>query len=110
LGFAKKYSLQKHCEFKKQISLTEWDNDKGQWEVGVIDLETGTMIHDLCHFLINASGILSAWKWPDVPGIDKFEGKMVHTANCDQSLDLTDKTVVLIGNGYVFSPSRHKNY
>jgi cation diffusion facilitator CzcD-associated flavoprotein CzcO len=50
---------------------------------------------------------LNAWKWLYVPGIDKFEGKMVHTANY---LDLTDKTVVLIGNGHVFSPSRHKNH
>jgi hypothetical protein len=90
-GFAEKYGLRKYCQFKKRVSRAEWDNDKGQWKVEVVDLETGATIHDWCHFLISATGVLNAWKWPDVPGIDKFEGKIFHTANYDRGLDLTEK-------------------
>jgi cation diffusion facilitator CzcD-associated flavoprotein CzcO len=107
-GFAEKYGLRKDCQFKKRVSRAEWDNDKGQWKVEVVDLETGATIQDWCHFLISATGVLNAWKWPDVPGIDKFEGKIFHTANYDRDLDLTDKNVALIGNGYVIPCSRHR--
>lgn len=63
------------------------------------DLETGNIIHDWCNFLINAQGALNDWKWPDIPGIDKFEGRIVHTARYDRNIDLTDKTVALLGTG-----------
>ena len=101
LRFTEKYDLRKYCQFNKRVSRAEWDNVKGQWNVQVTDLKTGNSVHDWCHFLINAQGVLNNWKWPDIPGIDKFEGKILHTAKYDRSLDLTDKTVALLGTGYV---------
>ena len=41
----------------------------------------------------------SAWKWPDIPGIQDFKGKLYHTASYDDSVDLTDKRVAVIGSG-----------
>lgn len=99
--FADKNGLRKYCEFKKRVSRAEWDNEAGQWNVEITDVETGNTTQDWCHFFINACGLFNTWKWPDVPGIDKFEGKITHSANWDKSIDLTDKTVALIGNGYV---------
>jgi cation diffusion facilitator CzcD-associated flavoprotein CzcO len=40
----------------------------------------------------------SKWKWPVIPGLEKFKNK-VHTAAWDASLELADKTVGIIGNG-----------
>ncbi|KAF9449468.1 FAD/NAD(P)-binding domain-containing protein [Macrolepiota fuliginosa MF-IS2] len=97
--FTDKYELRKYCQFKKQVSRAEWDNEKGQWNVEVTDVDTGNITRDWCHFLINGSGVLNSWKWPNIPGIDKFEGNIMHTAKYDRNLDLTDKTVALIGTG-----------
>jgi cation diffusion facilitator CzcD-associated flavoprotein CzcO len=36
-------------------------------------------------------------KFPDVPGIEKFKGKLVHSARWPENLDLTGKTVAVIG-------------
>lgn len=66
----------------------------------ITDVETGGVTQDSSHFVINASGYLNAWKWPDIPGITKFEGPILHSAKYDRNLDLTDKTVALIGTGY----------
>jgi cation diffusion facilitator CzcD-associated flavoprotein CzcO len=41
----------------------------------------------------------SLWKYPNIPGIDKFQGKLMHSANWDTSCDLKDKTVAVIGGG-----------
>ena len=44
-------------------------------------------------------GLLSATNVPDFPGMDDFEGRLVHTGAWPEDLDLTGKRVGVIGNG-----------
>ncbi|KAK4934390.1 hypothetical protein LTR10_024337 [Elasticomyces elasticus] len=95
--FARKYDLEKHIRYDSRVYGATWDAEAGQWRVGV---PTGsTPVQDTCHILINAGGILNAWRWPAIPGLDNFGGLKLHSADCDPTLDLEDKTVALIGNG-----------
>ena len=41
----------------------------------------------------------SEWQYPKIPGIEKFKGKMMHSARWDKSYDFKDKTVAVIGGG-----------
>lgn len=43
--------------------------------------------------------MFSAWKWPDIPGLHEFKGKLYHTATYDDSVDLKGKRVAVIGSG-----------
>jgi cation diffusion facilitator CzcD-associated flavoprotein CzcO len=43
--------------------------------------------------------LASEAKYPDIPGIDTFKGKLMHSAKWDSSYDLTGKTVAVIGGG-----------
>lgn len=76
-----------------------WDSVEGIWEVEVQNLMTREIFFDHCHILINAAGILNNWKWPDIPGLSKFRGPLLHSANWDSKVSLKDKVVGLIGNG-----------
>jgi cation diffusion facilitator CzcD-associated flavoprotein CzcO len=58
-----------------------WDEDNGKWNLK-IEREGGT-IGDSCDVLFSASGVLNNWKWPDIPGLKDFKGKMLHSANWD---------------------------
>lgn len=49
--------------------------------------------------LINGTGILNTWKWPDVTGLFGFKGPMMHSAKWDHSVDFKGKTVGVIGTG-----------
>jgi cation diffusion facilitator CzcD-associated flavoprotein CzcO len=40
----------------------------------------------------------SKWKWPAIPGVEKFKNK-IHSAAWDDAIDLEDKVVGIIGNG-----------
>lgn len=40
----------------------------------------------------------SNWKWPAIPGVEKFKNKL-HSAAWDDTVDLSDKVVGMIGNG-----------
>ena len=50
-------------------------------------------------FLLNASGVLTVPKLPDIDGVDSFGGTIMHTARWDHSQDLTGKRVAVIGTG-----------
>lgn len=41
----------------------------------------------------------STWKWPNIPGLDTFEGKLMHSAAWDGEYDLKGKKVAVIGGG-----------
>ena len=49
--------------------------------------------------VIDATGILTNPKMPDIPGVETFAGTTLHTARWDHSVDLRGKRVGVIGTG-----------
>ncbi|KAH9479351.1 Putative sterigmatocystin biosynthesis monooxygenase stcW [Psilocybe cubensis] len=98
-NFSKKYELEKYIKLKHQVSKATWDDKKGGWDVEIANLSNGNVIQDSCDILVNAAGVLNAWKWPDIPGLHKYKGELLHTARWDTTVDLNGKHVGLIGNG-----------
>lgn len=99
--FAAKHSLNKYIHANSEVIEARWHEGRGEWEVRVRDTASGQVATDACDILINASGILNNWKWPTINGLHDFKGTLLHSANYDQTADLTGKRVGLIGNGYV---------
>lgn len=93
------HDLGKYCKTSHKVTGAIWDDEKGSWQVQVQDLTHGHLVKHECDILINASGILNHWRWPAIPGLEKYKGTLVHSANWDQNLDLSGKNVGLIGNG-----------
>ena len=58
----------------------------------------GTTTEDEADILVNGSGFLNKWKWPDIEGLQDFKGELVHSANW-RDVDWAGKRVGLIGNG-----------
>ncbi|CAK7272635.1 hypothetical protein SEPCBS57363_005229 [Sporothrix epigloea] len=84
-----------------QVLSALWDEVQGRWLLTVANLQTGEHFDDSADFLIDATGILNNWKWPDLPGLHDFEGDLVHSARWPRPADFTlkNKTVAVIGNG-----------
>jgi cation diffusion facilitator CzcD-associated flavoprotein CzcO len=98
-NFARKYGLLQYIRLDHQVIGAYWDNHLGGYDVKIKDNANGSVIRNHCDILINAGGILNNWKWPAIPGLEKYKGVLLHTANWDESVDLTGKHVGLIGNG-----------
>lgn len=92
--FINKYIKLRHC-----IERAEWDDDAGLWRLTIKDLETGKTIEDSANFFINAGGVLNHWKWPDIPGLQDFQGKLLHSAAYEEGYPLEGKKVAVIGAG-----------
>jgi cation diffusion facilitator CzcD-associated flavoprotein CzcO len=50
-------------------------------------------------FLISATGPLSTPNYPNIPGLDQFEGAAFHCYKWDSSYQLEGKRIGVIGNG-----------
>ncbi|KAF4120115.1 putative flavoprotein CzcO associated with the cation diffusion facilitator CzcD [Geosmithia morbida] len=98
-GFANKYGLKQYIKTEHEMIGAYWNNSKGGWDVKVRNDANDVIITDHCDILVNASGILNNWKWPAIPGLKNYKGKLLHTANWDDSISLEGKHVGLIGNG-----------
>ncbi|KAH8848465.1 hypothetical protein MCOR27_000787 [Pyricularia oryzae] len=98
--FSTKYGLQKYIQLRHQVVGAQWDQNKALWTVSVKNLQTGDTFQSQARVLINAGGILNAWRYPAIPGIESFQGQLIHSAAWpEQEPDMTGKTVGLIGNG-----------
>ncbi|CAJ0550000.1 Ff.00g099300.m01.CDS01 [Fusarium sp. VM40] len=89
-----KHDLRRHMRFKTEMESAHWDDAAHTWTVNCAG---GTIIK--ARHLVNCLGLLSKPNYPDIDGISSFAGETVHTANWDDKLDLTGKTVGIIGNG-----------
>ena len=75
----------------------KWNDATSKWHVTV--QQADRTFEDTCDVLIGATGVLNSWKWPNVPGLNKFKGTLAHSASWPKSLDFTDKSVAVIGAG-----------
>ncbi|KAK9446894.1 uncharacterized protein V1518DRAFT_435533 [Limtongia smithiae] len=94
-----KYDLRKYMKLGHKIVEAAFDETTSQWRVAVEDIATGAISHDSCDLLYACIGSLNDWKWPEIPGINTFNGTLLHSAAWDDTWDATDKTVAVIGSG-----------
>ncbi|EXJ67384.1 uncharacterized protein A1O5_09397 [Cladophialophora psammophila CBS 110553] len=93
-----KHDLCKYMKLSHEVLGASWDSTKVKWIV-TVKAPDGSTFEDSCDFLINASGLLNKWKWPEIKGLESFTGVRLHSANYDPSIDLQGKTVAVIGSG-----------
>lgn len=91
---ADKYGLRGYMRFNTSIARAEYDEAGKFWTVYP---EEGAPI--TARMLLLATGFLSQPKAPDIPGIDSFAGKVVHTARWDHEYDFNGKRAAMIGTG-----------
>lgn len=82
-----------NIRFNTNVDDIRWDEDRKLWVA-----KAGSAVFE-ARSIIMAVGYLSDAKFPDIPGIDSFQGKLFHSAEWDHSVELEGKRVALIGSG-----------
>ncbi|KAH6639970.1 FAD/NAD(P)-binding domain-containing protein [Truncatella angustata] len=97
--FAEKHGLLQYCKFNTTVTKAQWDDVRGCWSLEL--KETSGMVFTCdCDILINASGVLSNAKWPDIQGLNGFGGLKLHSAAWPSpSPEIAGQRIGLIGNG-----------
>ncbi|MEO3784792.1 NAD(P)/FAD-dependent oxidoreductase [Actinocorallia sp. B10E7] len=90
---ADEYGLRPKLRLNTFVRRAVFREESDLWEVHT-DTEVLT-----CRFLVGAVGPLDQPKNPEIPGIETFGGKIMHTARWDHSHDLSGERVAVIGTG-----------
>ena len=97
-GVADHYAVRKNIRFNTRVASARYDEDAMRWTIRTTD--AGGQVQDLqADDVISALGLLNVRKMPVIPGLERFKGECFHTARWPQELDLTGKSVAVIGNG-----------
>ena len=92
-GCADRFGVRPHVRLGCDVISAAWDEDTRRW-----DLETSTG-NVSARVLVAGMGPLAEPKTPDLPGVESFEGKVMHSARWDHEYDLEGKRVASIGTG-----------
>jgi cyclohexanone monooxygenase len=91
---ADQYGLREKVRFGTRIDAATFDDDGHVWLLVTADGEEVVARH-----VIDATGVLTHPKRPDIPGVEDFAGVTIHTARWDHTQDLAGKRVAVIGTG-----------
>ncbi|MDX6739516.1 NAD(P)/FAD-dependent oxidoreductase [Actinocorallia sp. A-T 12471] len=90
---ADKYRLRSKLRLGVFVERADFDEAHDMWRL------TTSAGEVTCRFLVGAVGPLDQPKTPDIPGIEDFAGKIVHTARWDHTHDVAGERVAVIGTG-----------
>ncbi|GAA85995.1 monooxygenase [Aspergillus luchuensis IFO 4308] len=94
-----KYDLSRHMVGNTEWIGASWQDVDKTWLVKLRSTTSGQDYTQRCNILVSAVGALTNPNSLNLPGVDRFQGDIIHTARWDQSVSLRDKNIVVLGNG-----------
>ena len=93
------YHLDRYINLRHKVTGGDWDSEKKRWMLSVDN--DGTKKAYRARWVVLASGYYD-YDTPlevTIPGLDRFQGKVMHPQFWDTGYDLKDKKVIVIGSG-----------
>lgn len=118
------YQIVDKIQFNTDVKQLQWVEADEEWEVTISHLVPGS--GDLSQYdrdqlafregphrvyiktevvrakivVSGVGGLVEPKTWPkDIPGIEEFQGDVMHTARWNDEIDLQDKDVIVVGSG-----------
>jgi cation diffusion facilitator CzcD-associated flavoprotein CzcO len=90
---AEEFDVRRSIRFGCEVTGAAWDEAAGRWRVETSDGELTARV------LVSAMGPLVEPRIPDLPGLERFEGSVFHSARWDHDYDLAGQRVAAVGTG-----------
>ena len=93
--------LAPHIRYHHKISAATWSSEDNLWTLEATRTDTGEALRFTTPFLWMCQGYYrhSEGYTPEWPGMDRYQGTIVHPQTWPDDLDYKDKTVIVIGSG-----------
>lgn len=95
---ARRSGILGRIRFGVEVASLTYDDAAADWEVRWTDAQ-GQARAERFDLVISAVGQLDRPRIPDIPGLDGFAGRYVHSAAWPADLDLAGKRVAVVGTG-----------
>ncbi len=94
---AKKHGVYEHITFDTEVKAAVFDEESGSWAVDLV--VEGEARRGSASAIVSATGTFATPKRFDAPGVEDFQGQLVHTAEWTGTEELDGRDVAIIGNG-----------
>ena len=93
------YDVARHIRFGHHVETADWDSTSATWTLG-IRTEAGPTTMT-CSMLFMCSGYYNYRHGhiPEIPGTERFAGRIIHPQQWPDDLDYEGRRVVVIGSG-----------
>ena len=95
---AKTWGVYDKIQFDTEVVSARYDETGLVWDV-TIRRPDGGLVTSRPNVLLVGVGVFNEPIVPNLPGLESFDGQVVHTANWDSDLDLRGKKVAVFGTG-----------
>jgi cation diffusion facilitator CzcD-associated flavoprotein CzcO len=94
-------NIRQHIRFHHHVKSARWSSEDKCWTLEVERKDTGEKLLFTCRFLWMCQGYYrhSEGYTPEFPGVQRFQGQIVHPQSWPQILEYRGKTVLVIGSG-----------
>jgi cation diffusion facilitator CzcD-associated flavoprotein CzcO len=89
---ARDHDIDRHVHLNTGVTGARWDAAAQEWELTLSSGETARF-----DVIVGAVGMFGPLHWPDVPGREEFQGTLFHSGAWPSNVDLSGKTVSVIG-------------
>ena len=93
--------LARHIRYDHKITSAQWSSEDNRWSIEATRGDTGEAKRFTANFLWMCQGYYrhSEGYTPEWPGMDQYQGQIVHPQSWPEDLDYAGKQVVVIGSG-----------
>lgn len=93
--------LTDHIRYLHRVERARWSSSECKWTLDVRQLDRGTLTTVTARFLWMCQGYYRHQRGytPEWPGMDQYEGEVIHPQCWPEGLDLSNKRVVVVGSG-----------
>ena len=98
---ADEYGVTDKIRYGHKVTEARWSTRDARWIVTAEQAADGQTIELTAEFLLGCSGYYryDQGYTPDLPGLDRFDGHVIHPQHWPEDLDYEGKRVLVIGSG-----------
>lgn len=98
---ARENGIDQKIRFQQKVVRAHWSTADAKWTVEATQGPGGELVTYTCHFLYLCAGYYNydAGYTPDFPGVERFQGRIVHPQKWTSDIDYAGKRVIVIGSG-----------
>jgi monooxygenase len=98
---AQEFGIDQKIRFNHRAVRASWSSENDRWTIEARRTDTGDTVRLTCSFLFMCSGYYryDQGYTPDFPGIERFQGRVVHPQFWPEDLDYSGQRVIVIGSG-----------
>lgn len=95
-----KHNLARHFRFHETVRAAHWSSDTRKWTLTIETAENGVKTYET-QFLLLGTGYYDHHNPAkvDIPGLERFQGKVAHPQFWPTDYDFANKDIVVIGSG-----------